>query len=144
MASRILLAAGGALTRHAATPRALSARRTLAQTAALGLKESNSRTWPSLPFLPPSACLLTPLVAPPPDDPDPAVVDQHKQDSLAKQKQGKGHWKKELASDSEESVKADREGPTGHTPEDIKKLQERTKKAAEELGKHGTSMHDGM
>ncbi|KAK2069844.1 hypothetical protein P8C59_004390 [Phyllachora maydis] len=120
MASRILLAAGGALTRHAATPRALSARRTLAQTAALGLKESNSH------------------------DPDPAVVDQHKQDSLAKQKQGKGHWKKELASDSEESVKADREGPTGHTPEDIKKLQERTKKAAEELGKHGTSMHDGM
>ncbi|KAF3058910.1 hypothetical protein CFAM422_011947 [Trichoderma lentiforme] len=34
--------------------------------------------------------------------------DLHKRDSLAKQKKGSGHWKPELASDSEEAVKADR------------------------------------
>ncbi len=39
---------------------------------------------------------------------DPELAERHKQDSLAKQKAGKGHWKPELASDSEESVKADR------------------------------------
>ncbi|UKZ56480.1 hypothetical protein TrVGV298_010317 [Trichoderma virens] len=32
----------------------------------------------------------------------------HKRDSLAKQKRGSGHWKPELASDSEEAVRADR------------------------------------
>lgn len=30
--------------------------------------------------------------------------EKHKQDQLAKQKEGKGHWKPELASDSEEAV----------------------------------------
>jgi hypothetical protein len=38
-------------------------------------------------------------------------VDKHKIESLKKQKEGKGHWKPELASDSEEAVKADRCGP---------------------------------
>lgn len=69
--------------------------------------------------------------------------DRHKKDSLAKQKRGAGHWKPELASDSEEAVRADRasrEGPR----EDVHHLQERTKKAAEETAKGGTSMRDGM
>merc|ERR1711964_613106 len=34
--------------------------------------------------------------------------ERHKQDQLQKQKEGKGHWKPELASDSEEAVAADR------------------------------------
>jgi hypothetical protein len=67
--------------------------------------------------------------------------DRHKRDSLAKQKKGTGHWKPELASDSEEAVKADR-SPSG--PEEISKLQERTKRSAEETTKSGTSMRDGM
>ncbi|KAK2607718.1 hypothetical protein N8I77_006379 [Diaporthe amygdali] len=65
--------------------------------------------------------------------------EKHKQDSLSKQKDGKGHWKPELASDGEEAVKADR---TPH--EDISKLQERTKKHAEEKSKSGTSGTDPM
>ncbi|KAJ1325111.1 hypothetical protein MN608_09821 [Microdochium nivale] len=65
--------------------------------------------------------------------------EKHKQDSLSKQKSGKGHWKPELASDSEEAVKADRSGK-----EDMSKLQERTKAAAEESSKSGTSMRDGL
>jgi hypothetical protein len=67
--------------------------------------------------------------------------DKHKHDSLSKQKKGEGHWKPELASDSEEAVKADR-APSG--PEETAKLQERTKHAAEETAKSGTSMRDGM
>ncbi|KAI1471975.1 uncharacterized protein F4812DRAFT_200973 [Daldinia caldariorum] len=67
--------------------------------------------------------------------------EKHKQDLLEKQKLGKGHWKPELASDSEEAVKADRHGG-GH--EDIATLQERTKRAAEETSKAGTSMRDGL
>ncbi|KAF6815016.1 hypothetical protein CMUS01_12523 [Colletotrichum musicola] len=70
---------------------------------------------------------------------DEHVHEKHKQDSLSKQKQGKGHWKPELASDSEEAVKADR---TEHA--DPKTLQERTKHAAEETSKAGTSMKDGL
>ncbi|KAI0843723.1 hypothetical protein F5Y06DRAFT_9776 [Hypoxylon sp. FL0890] len=66
--------------------------------------------------------------------------EKHKQDLLAKQKAGKGHWKPELASDSEEAVKADRHG----NKEDISTLQERTKHAAEETSKSGTSMRDGL
>jgi hypothetical protein len=66
---------------------------------------------------------------------------KHKTDSLEKQKQGKGHWKPELASDSEEAVKADR---SGRGPEETAKLQERTKRAAEESSKAGTSVRDNM
>ncbi|KAI2634414.1 hypothetical protein GGS26DRAFT_48701 [Hypomontagnella submonticulosa] len=68
--------------------------------------------------------------------------EKHKQDLLTKQKAGKGHWKPELASDSEEAVKADRHGGGGK--EDVKTLQERTKAAAEETSKAGTSMRDGL
>ncbi|KAH8677525.1 hypothetical protein BX600DRAFT_545287 [Xylariales sp. PMI_506] len=66
--------------------------------------------------------------------------ERHKQDQLAKQKKGAGHWKPELASDSEEAVKADR----AHKGEDFKSMQERTKTAAEETRKAGTSMRDGL
>lgn len=39
------------------------------------------------------------------DNPDTAAENEkHKQDQLDKQKQGKGHWKPELASNSEEAV----------------------------------------
>ncbi|KAI0162956.1 hypothetical protein LQW54_011329 [Pestalotiopsis sp. IQ-011] len=59
-------------------------------------------------------------------DPD-AKHEEHKQDSLNKHKSGKGEWKPELASNSEEAVKADRENK-----DDIKTLQEKTKKHAEQ------------
>lgn len=67
--------------------------------------------------------------------------DKHKQDSIAKQKKGQGHWKPELASDGEEAVKADR---SSSGPEETAKLQERTKRAAEESAKAGTSVRDNM
>ncbi|KJZ78825.1 hypothetical protein HIM_01598 [Hirsutella minnesotensis 3608] len=87
----------------------------ISTSARLGLKESSSQT-----------------------DVD---YDKHKQDSLSKQRKGTGHWKPELASDSEEAIKADR----SHSgKEDVAKLQERTKRAAEESSKAGTSVRDGM
>lgn len=66
--------------------------------------------------------------------------EKHKQDSLEKQKRGEGHWKPELASASEEAVKAERNAADA----DPKTLQERTKAAAEETARHGTSMKDGL
>ncbi len=69
-----------------------------------------------------------------------AEIDRHKLDSLKKQKDGQGHWKPELASDSEEAIKADRAGPH----DSMESLQQRTKHAAEHTSKAGTSMHDGM
>ncbi|KAL1879108.1 hypothetical protein VTK73DRAFT_7332 [Phialemonium thermophilum] len=77
-------------------------------------------------------------------DPKPEEFDKHKQDSLSKQKQGKGHWKPELASESEESVKADRMGPKEAGDAAMRRLQDRTKEAAEQTSKHGTSMSDGL
>lgn len=71
--------------------------------------------------------------------------EKHKNDLLAKQKEGKGHWKPELASDSEEAVKADRaHDARGGQKEEISKLQERTKSHAEDTAKSGTSMRDGL
>ncbi|KAK4655770.1 hypothetical protein QC762_305330 [Podospora pseudocomata] len=86
-------------------------RRALSTTPLRSLKESNSA------------------------DPSPQNFDHHKQDSLSKQKSGKGHWKPELASNSEEAVKADRSSGSSS----IKDLQEKTKKAAEENAKAGTN-----
>jgi hypothetical protein len=40
----------------------------------------------------------------PADTSDAEQSERHKQDLLKKQKEGKGHWKPELASDSEEAV----------------------------------------
>lgn len=65
--------------------------------------------------------------------------EKHKQDSLNKQRQGKGHWKPELASDSEEAIKADRNSSSSPS-----ELAEKTKSAAEEARKAGTSPKDNM
>jgi ferredoxin len=88
----------------------------------------------------------------PSDEPEPSVgltfcdkpsadsvdFEQRKKDSLAKQKQGKGQWDPELASDSEEAVKADR------AEEDTSMLQDRTKKVAEESAKKGESVRGDL
>ncbi|KAF2869963.1 hypothetical protein BDV95DRAFT_497194 [Massariosphaeria phaeospora] len=58
-------------------------------------------------------------------------VEAEKAKSLKEQKEGKGNWKEELASDSESIVKADR-AEHGSTEETIKKLQEEGKKMAEQ------------
>lgn len=57
--------------------------------------------------------------------------EHHKQDQLKKQKEGKGHWKPELASDSEEAINADRH----HKGESMEELQHKTAKHAEEKQK---------
>jgi hypothetical protein len=132
-------------TRAAARPAfilPLTARRSLSQTLSRPLKESSSSTYlpppQSLPFPnPPFANTST-------ADPNPEGYEHHKKDSLEKQKQGKGHWKPELASVSEESVKADRSGQRKTDKESLKKLQEETKGSAEETSKKGTSMRDGL
>jgi len=66
--------------------------------------------------------------------------EKHKQDNLKKQKEGKGHWKPELASNSEEAVAADRQAGD-HT---LDELQKKTAKHAEEKHKHGTSQDPGL
>ncbi|KIN01430.1 hypothetical protein OIDMADRAFT_29099 [Oidiodendron maius Zn] len=60
----------------------------------------------------------------------------HKQDLLRKQKEGKGHWKPELASDSEEAVAADRHKHSGHETETLEELQKRTAQHAEKKHKY--------
>ncbi|PMD27527.1 hypothetical protein NA56DRAFT_560704 [Hyaloscypha hepaticicola] len=57
--------------------------------------------------------------------------ERHKQDQLQKQKEGKGHWKPELASNSEEAVAADRQAGD-HS---VEELQKKTAKHAEEKHK---------
>ncbi|KAL8865460.1 MAG: hypothetical protein Q9174_006872, partial [Haloplaca sp. 1 TL-2023] len=54
-----------------------------------------------------------------------AKIDEHKHDQLDKQKEGKGHWKKELSSNSEAAVKADRE-EIKNADKDISNLQKET------------------
>ncbi|KAK1065010.1 hypothetical protein LTR74_008286 [Friedmanniomyces endolithicus] len=58
-------------------------------------------------------------------------AEAHKQDQLRKQKEGKGHWKDELASDSESIVKADR-NEMGSAKENIEELQKETTRLANE------------
>jgi len=67
------------------------------------------------------------------DDRDNPAADneRHKQDLLEKQKSGKGHWKPELASNSEEAVAADRQAGD-HS---VEELQKKTAKHAEEKHK---------
>ncbi|KAM7194115.1 hypothetical protein V8F33_007442 [Rhypophila sp. PSN 637] len=129
MTSRLLLSTSAAARRAVLTstraPIATTTTRTLTQTAVRPLKETHS------------------------DDPDPEHFEKHKQDSVQKAKSGKGHWKPELASNSEESIKADRaskdsNGNTESREDHIRRLQERTKAAAEETSKSGTSMRDGL
>lgn len=131
---------------------ALSGRMPLSTSARLFLKESSSRTYPlhlsgrsslhtalhDASFLN-TGTLCRPGIADHTTPETDVDYDKHKQDSLRKQKEGAGHWKPELASDSEEAVKADR-----HPNDDPKTLQEKTKHAAEESSKSGTSVRDSM
>jgi len=66
--------------------------------------------------------------------------ERHKQDQLQKQKDGKGHWKPELASNSEEAVAADRQSKG----DSIEEMQKKTKDHAERKHKHGTSQVPGL
>ncbi|KAI9901225.1 hypothetical protein N3K66_003042 [Trichothecium roseum] len=110
MSARTMIALRSAsVGRAAVTTRGLA----FSATQRLGLKESASQTDPN--------------------------YEKHKHDSLDKQRRGAGHWKPELASDSEEAVKADR-----NAHESAAELQEKTKRAAEENAKSGTSVRDGM
>ncbi|KAL2039841.1 hypothetical protein N7G274_007242 [Stereocaulon virgatum] len=70
------------------------------------------------------------------DDDRKAKIDYHKDDQLNKQKEGKGHWKSELSSNSESAVKADR-GEIEDAGEDTKNLQKETSKKMQEDHEHG-------
>ncbi|KAK7535981.1 uncharacterized protein J3D65DRAFT_626997 [Phyllosticta citribraziliensis] len=54
-------------------------------------------------------------------------AEAHKQEGLKNQREGKGHWKDELASDSESAVKADR-GEVDASKDTIQKLQKEGEK----------------
>lgn len=78
---------------------------------------------------------------------------RHKDDLINKHKLGKAHWKAELASNSEEAVKADRDaareaaagvGGPEQTKDHLQRLQERTKHHAEKTSKAGTSDGDDL
>jgi len=74
------------------------------------------------------------------DNPDQGQkYEYHKQDQISKQKEGKNFWKPELASESEESVAADR-----HEKRDLNELQKQTKDQAEKNLKEGTSQNNGF
>jgi len=53
-------------------------------------------------------------------------IEKHKQDSLQQKKDGKAGWKKELASNSESAIKADR-GEIEATEDEIANMQKATK-----------------
>ncbi|KAL9596768.1 MAG: hypothetical protein Q9219_005593 [cf. Caloplaca sp. 3 TL-2023] len=63
-----------------------------------------------------------------------AKIDHHKHDQLHKQKEGKGHWKTELSSNSEAAIKADRD-EISNVEEDISKLMKETEEAIAEKRK---------
>ncbi|KAG9228400.1 hypothetical protein BJ875DRAFT_477543 [Amylocarpus encephaloides] len=74
-------------------------------------------------------------------NPDQAAENEkHKQDQLRKQKEGKGHWKPELASDSEEAIQAER----NHVDESPEEMQKRTAEHVQKKHKHGTSQDSGL
>ncbi|GAB7338731.1 hypothetical protein MBLNU457_5445t1 [Dothideomycetes sp. NU457] len=56
-------------------------------------------------------------------------ADRIKNEQVQKQREGKGHWHEEIASDSESIVKADR-GEISADADTIKKLQDETAKLA--------------
>lgn len=60
-------------------------------------------------------------------------VEKHKQEQLRAQKEGKGQWKDELASDSESIIKADRDSVDAK--KSINELQHETAKRAEHENK---------
>lgn len=63
--------------------------------------------------------------------------EQHKQDQLNKQKEGKNHWKPELASQSEEAINADK------SDKGIDQMKRETKERADRERKSGTTTSQG-
>ncbi|KAL2058304.1 hypothetical protein ABVK25_001030 [Lepraria finkii] len=70
------------------------------------------------------------------DDERKAKIDHHMDDQLNKQKEGKGHWTRELSSNSESAVKADR-GEIEDVGKYMENLQKETSKDMQEDHKHG-------
>ncbi|KAI9667424.1 MAG: hypothetical protein M1821_000239 [Bathelium mastoideum] len=68
------------------------------------------------------------------DEARPEKAEHYKQKHLQQQKEGKGKWEDELASDSESIVKADR-GEVEASQHTIEKLQKETEKLAGEKHK---------
>ncbi|KAF3912395.1 hypothetical protein AA313_de0209247 [Arthrobotrys entomopaga] len=64
---------------------------------------------------------------------NPDKLHDHKHISLQQQKDGKGEWHENLASDSEAFIKAEREEITA-TGEEIQKLQKETNKLLKKTG----------
>ncbi|CAF9928153.1 MAG: hypothetical protein HETSPECPRED_006756 [Heterodermia speciosa] len=64
-----------------------------------------------------------------------ADIDNHKNDQLKKQEEGKGHWKRELGSNSESAIKADRH-EIDDASKDIDALQKETSQALEDDHEH--------
>ncbi|KAG8527587.1 uncharacterized protein KY384_007740 [Bacidia gigantensis] len=70
------------------------------------------------------------------DDAKRKTIEEHKDDQLAKQKEGKGHWKRELATSSESAVIADK-SETTNLEDDIAALQKETGEALQADHEHG-------
>ncbi|KAH9830239.1 hypothetical protein Tdes44962_MAKER09059 [Teratosphaeria destructans] len=66
----------------------------------------------------------------------PDEAERAKQEQLRAQREGRGQWKDELASNSESIIKADR-GDLGRSKESIRELQEESAKVAEREHKEG-------
>ncbi|KAK6540412.1 hypothetical protein TWF694_009210 [Orbilia ellipsospora] len=64
---------------------------------------------------------------------NPDRIHEHKHISLKEQKDGKGQWHEDLASDSEAFIKAERQEIKA-TGEEIQKLQKETNKLLEKAG----------
>ncbi|KAH9827806.1 hypothetical protein Tdes44962_MAKER02740 [Teratosphaeria destructans] len=69
-------------------------------------------------------------------DRSPEELERIKQEQLQKQKEGKGHWHEELASQSESHVAADREEVHDHD-EHMEDLQKQTAGQSEKEHPHG-------
>ncbi|KAK6497679.1 hypothetical protein TWF481_012084 [Arthrobotrys musiformis] len=67
---------------------------------------------------------------------DPEKLEDHTRDLLKEQKEGKGHWHEELASDAEAIIKAERQEIKA-TGEEIEKLQRETDKLLKKTGLKG-------
>jgi len=117
MSARTLFRSSAAIAARQQTPLGTSilSKQPFSQTAMASLKESNST------------------------DPNPDEYERHKHDSINKAKSGNGQWKPELASNSEENIRADR-SQHGSSKEDMKKLQDETKHRAEENVRSGEKM----
>ncbi|KAK0512428.1 hypothetical protein JMJ35_005556 [Cladonia borealis] len=70
------------------------------------------------------------------DDERKAKIEHHKEDQLNKQKEGKGHWKGELGSNSESAIKADR-GEIHDAQHDTENLQKETSSKMQDDHEHG-------